>query len=330
MNLRIVILVVLLALGFALGALARKLTGGSPAADRDPKPVPAKSGEPGAPAKSEDPKTVTPRTPSARELERAWLNERPIKPPLAAYLFTGEPSDLEPLGGTLAPPGQLDPWKLALEGPVKPGSKGMAIADGGKLISEYAGSALSHAIKQRGAFTIEAQVQPADQEHAGPARIAGISKDGSFRNVTLAQEKNEWVLRVRTTASGENGTKPELRVPGLNATRAHVIASYDGKKARVFINGQEVKQVAALAGALDNWDTRYSFVLGNEAGEPRPWAGTIRFVAVYDRALSGHEARQAFESLYPDGAGLGVIAPKANEKTAPKPPPSDDKSTEDF
>lgn len=335
MNLRIVILAVLLVVGFALGALARKFTGGGTSVEPPPKPQHAeksvkapggeKSGKP-AESKSSD----APKPYGVRELERAWLNERPLKPPLAAYLFTGQTNDLEPLGGTLAPPGQLDPWKLTLEGPAKPGSKGMAFSDGSKLISEYAGSALSHAIKQKGEFSLEAQVKPADQEHAGPARIVGISKDGNSRNLTLAQEKSEWVVRVRTAASGENGTNPELRIPGLNATRAHVIVSYDGKKARVFLNGHEYKQIQDLTGPLDNWDTRFSFVLGNEAGEARPWAGVIRFVALYDRALSPHEAKQAFENLYPDGAGLGVIAPKAPEKSNAKSTSPDEKTTEDF
>jgi hypothetical protein len=328
---RILIVAALLVLGLVLGSVARKIVGAPAKANPGGEPSkPPEKTRGGGESKSGAAKTPAADPADRRELERAWLAERPLKPPLTIYLFTGSKNDLEPLGGTLAPPGQFEPWKLSVEGPASPSDKGMVVQDGGKLISQYAGSALSFAIKQKGAFSLEAHVQPADQNHTGPARIAGLSADANKRNLTFGQEKGEWVVRIRTTASGENGTNPEIRVPGLGATRAHVVVTYDGKHARFFLNAQEIKLEKNISGALENWDSAFPLVLGNEAGEAKPWAGVIRFVALYDRALGPAEVKQAFDSLFPDGAGLGVVAPKAPLEKSPKKERPEGKTNEDF
>lgn len=327
---RILIVAALLVLGLVLGAVVRKITGAPKANAPVETERPAEKTRGGGESKSGAAKTPAADLADRRELERAWLNERPLKPPLTIYLFAGGKNDLEPLGGTLAPPGQLAPWKLSSEGPVESTDKGMLFRDGGRLISPYAGSALSFAIKQKGVFSLEAHVHPADQNHSGPARIAGLSADANKRNLTLGQEKGEWVVRIRTTASGENGANPEIRVPGLGNARAHVVVTYDGKHARFFLNAQEIKLEKNVSGALENWDSAFPLVLGNEAGEARLWAGVIRFVALYDRALGPAEVKQAFDSLFPDGAGLGVVAPKAPPEKSPKKERPEGKTNEDF
>lgn len=327
---RILITAALLVLGLVLGAVARKFVGAPKSNAPTETDHPPEKTHSGGESKSGAAKTPAADPADRRELERAWLAERPLKPPLTIYLFTGSKNDLEPLGGTLAPPGQFEPWKLSVEGSAASSEKGLVVQDGGKLISQYAGSALSFAIKQKGAFSLEAHVQSADQNHTGPARIAGLSADANKRNLTFGQEKGEWVVRIRTTATGENGTNPELRVPGLNATRTHVIVTYDGKRARVFMNGLEIKLEKSVSGTLENWDSAFPLVLGNEAGEAKPWAGVIRFVALYDRALGTSEVKQAFDSLFPDGAGLGVVAPKAPPEKSPKKERPEGKTNEDF
>lgn len=318
MQKRLIVLAVLFVLGLALGAAAKRTSGNTGAKPETPatqktagNPAEAKSAVIAKPAEPVKPAKAVDR----RELERLWMNGRPVKPPLALYLFTGGPDDLEPLGGTLAPPGLLQPWKLTAEGPITPSPKGMVFQDGGRLSSRHAGGALAHAIKLKGLFTLEAGLTPADQQHGGPARIVSLSGSTQKRNLTLGQEKSDWVVRVRTTASGENGMQPELRLPGLAAERKHVLFTYDGKVARLYVNGQETKLAQTLTGGLENWDIGFPLLLGNELGEARPWAGTLRFFAFYDYVLSPAEARQAFESLYPEGAALGVIAPEAPAKS---------------
>ena len=55
------------------------------------------------------------------------------------------------------------------------------------------------------------------------------------------------------------------------------------------------------SGSFGNWDPSDLFNVGNEASSERPWLGTIRLVAVYDRPLSAAEVVQNF-GVGPTGA----------------------------
>ena len=85
------------------------------------------------------------------------------------------------------------------------------------------------------AFAIQARVATADTAQRGPARIVSISADAERRNVTLGQERDALIIRLRTPAGGENGQKPEVLVPGVFADeRQRVITvSYDAPMLRV-------------------------------------------------------------------------------------------------
>ncbi|MFZ0546416.1 MAG: VanZ family protein [Candidatus Promineifilaceae bacterium] len=46
---------------------------------------------------------------------------------------------------------------------------------------------------------------------------------------------------------------------------------------------------------LNNWDTSYPLLIGNEASQDRPWSGTIQQVQLYSRALPGEEVARLFD-----------------------------------
>jgi hypothetical protein len=59
--------------------------------------------------------------------------------------------------------------------------------------------------------------------------------------------------------------------------------------------------------ALDTWDAAYPLTIGNENGGERGWAGTLGYVAFYDRALSGDEVGRMYRrrrSGEADGSGF--------------------------
>jgi hypothetical protein len=141
-----------------------------------------------------------------------------------------------------------------------------------------------------------------------------ISLDGSFRNFTLGQEGTSWVVRLRTTRTGANGTSPELRVPGLMPRLTHVVVTYDGRTERIYLDGRQARESTKVAGSLSGWETqKFALVLGNEFNDRRDWAGTIKFVAFYARALSAEEVVRAHHSPPPGSRASGSRKPSADD-----------------
>jgi len=263
----------------------------SPQAARRPEPEPKPKPEP-------EPRPKPPVTVAGRAGEKEWLRKRGLPAPELAYLFSGK-GTRTPLGGSLA----AEAHRLKASGPVTVTAAGAVFRDGGKLLSLEAGRALAARIKAARAFSVEALVRPADTRHRGPARIVSLSYDGLKRNFTLGQEGASWSIRLRTSRTGANGTNPQVSVSGLTTKMTHVVVTFDGKVERIYLDGRQVQQSTAVAGDLDGWDAkRFPLVLGNEAREPRNWAGTIKFAAVYARVLSADHIRKAHNNLPPGSA----------------------------
>jgi hypothetical protein len=245
-----------------------------------------------------------------------WLNKRPASPAVA-YLFGKDRSSLAPIGGTLVKePYNRKAMALEASGHVYLTDRGAVFLDGGRLLSVSAGRALSQAIRKSGKLSVEALLFPGDTRHDGPARIVSISRDGSVRNLTLGQEGSRWIVRLRTTSAGENGTSPEHRSRGLTVAYTHVVATYDRKTVKVYVNGEKVYKSNDGSGPITNWVDDFPLVIGNEAYEARDWAGVVRFVAFYDRHLNDNQVRKLSAAL-PDGDPiLGTRLPSAPTTTS--------------
>ncbi len=110
---------------------------------------------------------------------------------------------------------------------------------------------LVRAAEARGGVTIVARFTPADTLADGPARIVSFSTDPYHRNLTLGQQAGALVLRVRTPATGENGRRHDVDTksvlaPGRPAT---VVAGYDGRVGRVFVDGRLAGRTNVAAAA---------------------------------------------------------------------------------
>ncbi|MEM9535110.1 MAG: hypothetical protein AAGA40_05510, partial [Cyanobacteria bacterium P01_E01_bin.45] len=87
-------------------------------------------------------------------------------------------------------------------------------------------------------FTLFGVFESIDDAQVGPARIISISKGLFARNLTIAQERAELIIRLRTQLTGDNGLKPEFivrgffRKPGLHK----LLVVYDGKTMTVYDN----------------------------------------------------------------------------------------------
>jgi hypothetical protein len=103
----------------------------------------------------------------------------------------------------------------------------------------------------------------------------------------------------RSTATDANGN-PSLDTADadedLQATLQHVVAIYDPVNGRrIYVNGVFTDDVDQIPGGnLIDWDNSFAFVLGNEVSGDRQWQGTLRMVAIHNRALTQEQITQNF------------------------------------
>ena len=127
------------------------------------------------------------------------------------------------------------------EGPATPqNGAGVSVGPGEWLVSTAAFSEFAETARRFDAFTIRATVASSDPAQRGPARIVSVSADAERRNVTLGQERDALIIRLRTSAGGANGQKPEALVPGVfvDGRPRHIIVQYDATRLRVWIDSE--------------------------------------------------------------------------------------------
>ena len=119
-----------------------------------------------------------------------------------------------------------------------------------------------------------------------------------------------WEMKI-TPLPGEFSGAFTLNLPGLtripdqgllvpeaapSEKLTHLLYSRDPEgRAALYVNGLEAG-TAAVPGTLDVWDAGLQLALANELTLDRPWCGTYRMVALYDRALTASEAERRFRA----------------------------------
>ncbi len=158
-------------------------------------------------------------------------------------------------------------------------------------------------IKATGEYSIEAWVAPGNVTQDG-AYIVSYSGGETLRNVTLGQTMYNYDFFNRSSNSDANGG-PVLSTDDddedLQATLQHVVLTYDPINGRrIYVNGIDTNLDAnpnpdgTPPGNLNNWDSSFAFVLGNEISGNKPWKGVIRLAAVHNRALTPEQINQNF------------------------------------
>ncbi|MBT8078821.1 MAG: LamG domain-containing protein [Gammaproteobacteria bacterium] len=189
---------------------------------------------------------------------------------------------------------------LTLSGEVEwVGGWGINIGDGKAQGTTSASKKLHDLVQATGEYTIEAWVAPANVTQE-MARIVSYSAGDTARNFTLQQTLYNYDFRHRSTETGLNGD-PQLSTPDadevLQATLQHVVAVYSPVEGRsIYVNGQLVTQTDPIpTGSLVDWQDTFALVLGNEASNDGSFAGTLRLVAVHNRALTPAQIVQNFD-----------------------------------
>ncbi|MEP6959030.1 MAG: hypothetical protein ABI980_09905 [Nitrospirota bacterium] len=124
-------------------------------------------------------------------------------------------------------------------------------------------------IAARDTVSVEAWITPADLSQGGeaPARIVSYSMDTSHRNFTLGQERGDVVFRLRTPASGVDGTMPTLRTHDqpLQPALEHLLITYQSGRETLYVNG-----IIHSTALLRSQDTLVDLAVGR-LGEQFKW-----------------------------------------------------------
>ncbi|MCO6413152.1 MAG: LamG domain-containing protein [Thiogranum sp.] len=197
--------------------------------------------------------------------------------------------------------GVLPELNLTLSGDVNwVGGWGIEIVNGKAQGSTANSKKLHDLITATGEYSIEAWVAPGNVVQEGPARIVSYSAGTNARNFTLGQTQYNYDFLHRsstTDANGEAALSTADADEDLQATLQHVVVTFDPVSGRrIYVNGVFTDDVDPVpTGNLNDWDDSFAFVLGNEVSGDRLWAGTIRMVAIHNRALTQEQITQNFE-----------------------------------
>jgi len=179
------------------------------------------------------------------------------------------------------------------------GGWGITINDGKAQGSTTASKKLHDRIRASGAYSIEAWVVPNNVTQE-MARIVSYSAGEDARNFSLQQTLYDYNYLNRSTETSLNGD-PSVSTPSANevlqATLQHVVATYselDGRK--IYVNGNLVSETdTSPGGSMVDWQDTFAFVLGNEVSGDNLWQGTLRLVAIHDRAITQEQVVQNFD-----------------------------------
>ncbi len=186
---------------------------------------------------------------------------------------------------------------LNIPTPQNPNNQPVRWIDGGLQIEQRSliataapASRLTEAAQATNELTIEAWVRPANTTQDGPARIVTLSQNERQRNFTMAQENDQYVVRLRTSETNVNGTTRALQGGSVTTDRvSHLVYTRTANgTAILYLDGAEVDR-NTVEGDFSNWDNDYRLALADEFGSNRAWLGTMHLIAIYNRALSAEE-----------------------------------------
>jgi len=117
------------------------------------------------------------------------------------------------------------------------------------------------------------------------------------------QDSKRYEARLRTSTNDNNGTDPNVRSGNNKAQTVlqHVVFVYnpsDGK-GYLYLNGTLIKTENNVRGNLNNWDSGFQMIIGNEFGDglyDRDWQGEIYTIAIYSKALTQAEITQNYNA----------------------------------
>ncbi len=133
------------------------------------------------------------------------------------------------------------------------------------------------AAKRDHSLEIALQARSFSDRQSGPARLFTISRDPLHRNLTIAQDGADLVVRLRTPKTDLNGI-PAHRVAGIfqDGGWKDIRVSIGPERLTIGVNGERLVAAPLPPAPLSKWDASYPLALGNELTHDRPWRGEVR------------------------------------------------------
>ncbi|MBZ9610073.1 LamG domain-containing protein [Rheinheimera maricola] len=174
---------------------------------------------------------------------------------------------------------------------------GLQINSGRAQASTQNSRKLAQLITATGEMSIEAWLVPANVTQEGPAAIVSYAGSNTERNFTLGQSQYNYNFLLRSDSSDFAGI-PALSTADaaevLQATQQHVVLTQDPVNGRrIYVNGIDTG-ARDTASVIRNWDDTYALIVGNEANGNRQWQGTVRLLAVHNKALTAAQIQQNY------------------------------------
>jgi len=161
---------------------------------------------------------------------------------------------------------------------------------------------LHQLITATGEYSFEAWVIPGNVAQMD-TNIVTYGRSANERNFALSQSLYDYEIFNRNISNTTNpdGTPLLTTNPAGEVAQAalqHVVVTYDPTNGRqIYVNGvlKDVGGDPIPGEGLANWATGSALALGNDLDFQRPWNGTIRMLAVHNRALNVDQIRQNFD-----------------------------------
>ena len=150
----------------------------------------------------------------------------------------------------------------------------------------------SEACKASGEFTLLIRFATKGHEQRGPARIISLSEGSQSRNLTLGQQGEGLILRIRTTATNLNGTNPEVDLGDLEEEEMTtvVLTFSEANGLKGYRDGEKL-EFGSVRGTLENWEPM-GLILGNVFEDRRSWRGVVHSFELHSKAMDAARALQ--------------------------------------
>ncbi len=147
-------------------------------------------------------------------------------------------------------------------------------------------------------FSIELTCQANHLRQTGPARLLTYSLDPLQRNLSVGQELDSLVFRVRSPAAGKNGRRCEARWPNIftDSSKQHLLVTYQMGQMRLFKNGQP-------AGVLRQQAWGWAGLGHRHLG----WSTTLLFFPCGLFAFMAWPSRRRLKRWFLEGLSAGTI-----------------------